>query len=75
MAVKHLEKWGRHKAQERYGSLKSHERATGEHQAPQAPEDKHADKYENDTPSNWLRGLGKSEAEGKPNFDNHKGKR
>lgn len=36
---------------------------------PQCPEDKHGPKYSNDTPNNWLRGMGKGEAEGKPSFD------
>lgn len=33
-------------------------------QAPQAPEDRHGSKYDNDTPDNWLRGKGM-----KPSFD------
>jgi hypothetical protein len=37
--------------------------------APQAPEDRQAPGYSNMTPSNWLRGMGKGEAEGKPGFD------
>lgn len=36
---------------------------------PQAPEDRQAPGYMNMTPSNWLRGMGKGEAEGKPGFD------
>lgn len=41
-------------------------------QAPQFPEDKHGPKYDNDVASNWLRGMGPKEAEGKPGFDKHK---
>lgn len=36
---------------------------------PQRPSDQQGPGYENDTPDNWLRGMGKGEAEGKPNFD------
>ncbi len=43
-----------------------------ETQAPQCPEDKHGPKYDNDTPSNWLRGMGSNRAEGKPGFDGGK---
>lgn len=35
-------------------------------QAPQAPEDRHGPKYDNDT-KGWLRGVGQ-----KPGFDRHK---
>lgn len=38
-------------------------------QAPQCPEDAHGPKYDNDTPDNWLRGMGPGEAEGKPGYD------
>lgn len=41
-------------------------------QEPQFPEDKHGPKYDNDTPSNWLRGMGPNGAEGKPGFDGGK---
>ncbi len=41
-------------------------------QAPQSVNDKHGPKYDNDVASNWLRGMGKGEAEGKPSFDKHK---
>jgi hypothetical protein len=41
-------------------------------QAPQDPIDKHGAKYDNDVASNWLRGMGPKEAEGKPGFDKHK---
>lgn len=43
-----------------------------ETQAPQFPEDKHGEKYDNDVASNWLRGMGPKEAEGKPGFDSGK---
>lgn len=47
-----------------------------EQQAPQCPEDKHGAKYDNDTPDNWLRGMGPKQACGKPGYDNSpKGKR
>jgi hypothetical protein len=38
-------------------------------QKPQAPEDRQAPGYDNDVKSNWLRGMGPGEAEGKPGFD------
>lgn len=38
-------------------------------QAPQAPEDRHGPDYNNDTPKNWLRGMPRESAEGKPSFD------
>lgn len=41
-------------------------------QAPQDPIDKHGPKYDNQTPSNWLRGMGPNHAEGKPGFDHQK---
>lgn len=41
-------------------------------QAPQFPEDKHGPKYNNDTPDNWIRGMGPKGAEGKPGFDGGK---
>lgn len=41
-------------------------------QEPQCPEDKHGANYNNDTPNNWLRGMGPGEAEGKPSFDKGK---
>lgn len=39
---------------------------------PQFPEDKHGAKYDNDVADNWLRGMGKGGAEGKPGFDKGK---
>lgn len=41
-------------------------------QAPQSVNDKHSPNYDNDVAPNWLRGMGKGQAEGKPNFDKHK---
>ena len=38
-------------------------------QAPQAVNDQHLPSYDNDVAPNWLRGMGKNQAEGKPNFD------
>ena len=70
------QKWGRAKAEERYGKLEYRDGAP-------RPEDKHAPQrlgdannlqgpnYVNRTPNNWLRGFGKGgveSAEGKPNF-------
>ena len=64
------QKWGKQTAKERYGT------ATGSisqkpEEAPQCPEDKRGPDYDNNTPSNWLRGM--PSAEGKPSFD-HVGK-
>lgn len=38
-------------------------------QKPQCCEDRQAPGYDNDVAPNWLRGMGKGEAEGKPGFD------
>ncbi len=38
-------------------------------QAPQAVNDEHLPNYDNDVGANWLRGMGKGQACGKPNFD------
>jgi hypothetical protein len=72
---KSVEQWGRDKAKARYTGGRDTLGKNVEHQKPQMPEDKQDAKYDNDTPSDWLRGMGKSEAEGKPSFDHHKGKR
>src|SRR5215510_15143332 len=77
------QKWGRAKAEERYGPLKYRDGAP-------LPEDRHAPQklgdannlqgpnYVNRTPDNWLRGFGRNgieSAENKPNFDRgHRGK-
>jgi hypothetical protein len=42
------------------------------YQKPQGREDRHASNYDNDTPSNWLRGMPNESAEGKPGFDHTK---
>lgn len=43
-------------------------------ETPQAECDKRREpEYSNEVPDNWLRGMGKGEAEGKPDFD-HVGK-
>jgi hypothetical protein len=68
------QKWGRAKAEERYGTLKYRDGAP-------RPEDRHAPQklgdrnnlqgpnYQNIHPSNsWVRGGGAKQAEGKPNF-------
>lgn len=70
---KDLDAWGRSTAKSRYGSLGGGTKASESQQRPQDPEDKHGPKYDNNTPSNWLRGMGSKRAEGKPGFD--KGKR
>lgn len=69
---KSVQKWGLDTAKERYGSVGKTVAPCVEHQAPQAPEDKHGSSYDNDTPSNWLRGMGKDHAEGKPSFNKGK---
>lgn len=43
-----------------------------EYQKPQSPTDRQAPGYDNDVGPNWLRGMGKGEAEGKPSFDRKK---
>lgn len=76
--AKNTEKWGRDTARERYGSVASPRSGTGlgdpNNEAPQNPEDKRGPDYDNNTPDNWLRGMGKGEAEGKPSFDKSGGK-
>lgn len=60
-------------AHKRYGSLgPANMKAPKDECCPQAPEDQQAPGYDNDTPSNWLRGMGPGEACGKPGFDYQK---
>src|SRR5262249_51485271 len=63
------QKWGRAKAEERYGPLKYRDGAPRpeDRHGPQFREDQHGPGYENRTPNDWRRGAGES-AEGKPNF-------
>lgn len=42
---------------------------SSEYQKPQAQEGRQAPGYDNDVGANWLRGMGKGEACGKPSFD------
>lgn len=64
-----IEKWGVKTADRRYGSIKENKEVSNCECAPQFKEDQWAPGYCNDTPDNWLRGMGKGEAEGKPGFD------
>lgn len=61
---------GRDMAKQRYGAAKP---VAGGHgwasTMPQDIEDKHDTCYDNDVPDDYLRGMGKGEAEGKPDFD------
>lgn len=43
-----------------------------QYQKPQDREGRHDASYDNDVGANWLRGMGKGEAEGKPFYDKHK---
>ena len=63
------DEWGKATASERYG--KPHEPTLSQEsvEAPQCPEDKRGPDYDNNTPDNWLRGMGKDQACGKPGFD------
>jgi hypothetical protein len=72
-APKDLDAWGRDTAKSRYGTAAGGTKPKAGQSLPQFPEDKHGPKYDNNTPSNWLRGMGSKGAEGKPGFD--KGKR
>jgi|SRR6516164_5789086 len=68
------EKWGRAKAEERYGPLQFRDGApppSDQPQKPQARENQHGPNYDNDSPNTWVRGFGKNfeSAEGKVNFD------
>ena len=69
---KNQSEWGKATAASRYGSASGSIAAPKNEQAPQCPEDKQAPGYHNDTPDNWLRGMGPGQAEGKPNFDKSK---
>jgi hypothetical protein len=61
-----LEKWGRKTARERYTQSNGSLAGDDGQQAPQAPEDKHDSKYDNDVSlSGWLRG---PDATKKPGF-------
>lgn len=69
---KFIDEWGRSVARARYSQ--PHvllDQKTEE--APECPPDKRGPDYSNNAPNNWLRGMGKGEAEGKPDFD-HVGK-
>jgi hypothetical protein len=78
------QKWGRAKAEERYGPLKFRDGAPAapDNHAPQRLGDVNnlqGPNYLNRSPDNWVRGFGKGgveSAEGKPNFQpGYKGKR
>ena len=78
------QKWGRAKAEERYGSLQYRDGTppAADNHAPQRLGDSNnlqGPNYVNRTPDNWLRGFGKNgveSAEDKPNFQpGFKGKR
>lgn len=64
-----MQKWGRDTARERYGKLHEPPLSQKSEEAPQCPEDKRGPDYDNNTPDNWVRGMGKGQAEGKPGFD------
>lgn len=66
--TKNTSKWGTDTAKERYGGGKTFSPPTDQSH-PQSPEDKQGPDYSNDTPDNWLRGMGKGQAEGKPGFN------
>lgn len=70
--IQDVQKWGLVTADRRYGSIKAKGGNASCECSPQFPEDKHGPGYDNDVASNWLRGMGKGEAEGKPGFDKHK---
>jgi hypothetical protein len=64
--VQEESKWGADTARERYGQPQHFHGApppSDKLQKPQAREDQHGPKYDNNTPNNWLRGAGES---GKP---------
>jgi hypothetical protein len=67
------QKWGRAKAEERYGPLQYRDGAPRppDKHAPQAPENKQGPGYSNIHRNDWIRGAGES-GEVKPNFD-HRG--
>lgn len=69
---KFTDEWGRSAARNRYGNPHGSLNQASE-EAPECPPDKRGPDYDNNTPDNWLRGMGKGQAEGKPSFD-HVGK-
>lgn len=63
-----VDKWGKSTAKSRYGSAsESIVNPSNKECYPQSREDQQGPDYNNDTPSNWLRGM--PNAEGKPGFD------
>jgi hypothetical protein len=72
---KFTDEWGRVVARQRYDNTRN--LATMDQTSEEAPQDacdkRREPAYTNVVPSNWLRGMGKGEAEGKPGFD-HVGK-
>src|SRR5262245_2516941 len=74
------QKWGRAKAEERYGPLKYRDGAPRpeDNHAPQRlgdPNNLQGPNYRNEVANDWRRGGGPKQAEGKPNFKpGYKGK-
>lgn len=66
--VQETQKWGRQKATERYGSLKTTGMKAKDMTNPQDPMDKQGPDYSNDTPNTWVRGANE-DATTKPGFD------
>jgi hypothetical protein len=66
------DEWGKSAAKERYGKATGSLNQTSE-EAPQSKENKRGPDYDNNTPSNWLRGM--PSAESKPSFDHGGGKK
>ena len=66
------DEWGKSAAKERYGNATSDSKLMSQttEEAPQDSCDKRAAGYDNNVPSNWLRGM--PSAEGKPGFDHSK---
>lgn len=71
--TQNTEKWGKATAKSRYGGGHKTFPAPKAANEPQFPEDSHGADYNNDAPSNWVRGM--PSAEGKPGFDRTKLKR
>ena len=67
------DEWGKSAARERYGKPHEPPLSQTSEEAPQSKEDKRGPDYDNNAPSNWLRGM--PSAESKPSFDHGGGKK
>ena len=64
------DKWGKTEAAKRYGTQPTFGMPSNSQMKPQCPEDKQGPGYDNNAPSNWIRG--RPSATSMPHFDKTK---